>query len=89
MSSLYKAITVWRRMNEASAVRFNCLQNIDTKKFSVQSADFFYLPITQPQIEVFERQYLELFIEVSPEERCEWFESLDAAIAGHDRDFSG
>jgi hypothetical protein len=88
MENLYKAISVWRRISDTSAIHFNCLENLASKKFAVQSADFFYLPITEDQIISFEKQYLEFLIETSPDERCEWFESLGDAIAAHDRDFS-
>lgn len=88
MEKLYKSISVWRRINNTSAIHFNCLENMYSKKFAVQSADFFYLPITEDQIISFEKQYLELLIETPPDERCEWFESLEDAIAAHNRGFS-
>jgi hypothetical protein len=88
MSGLYKELRVWRRVDSHTAVRFFCLLDLATKMFAVQSADFFRLPITKEQLENFDKQYLELFIEISPADRCEWFESLEEAIAAHDRDFS-
>jgi hypothetical protein len=33
-------------------------------------------------------QLVELFIEIEPADRCEWFETVEDAIAAHERDFS-
>ena len=87
LSRLYKELKVWRHVNNATAIRFSCLADLVSQKFAVQSADFFRLPVTREQIENFEKQYLELFIKISPDERCEWFESLAETIASHDREF--
>jgi hypothetical protein len=88
MSGLYKELKVWRRVDSRAAIIFSCLLDLARGVFAVQSADFFRLPITKEQLESFDKQYLELFIEISPIERCEWFDSLEEAIAAHDRDFS-
>lgn len=88
MSKLYKELKVWRHENNETAIRFNCFFDLDSELFAVQSADFFHLPLTTEQIESFEKQYVELFIEISPYERCDWFKSLEEAISAHDRDFS-
>jgi len=32
--------------------------------------------------------FVELFVETDPKERCEWFASLQEAIADHDKKFS-
>ena len=86
--NLYKEIKIWRHVNETTAVCFICLENITERLFAVQSANFFHMPITLEQVQFFEKQYLELFIEIPPIERCDWFESLEKAIEEHDRDFS-
>jgi hypothetical protein len=87
MNKLYKDIKIWKHVDAKTAVRYNCLADLTIGRFAVQSADFFQRPVSREQLQVFDRQYLELFIEISPHERCEWFESLEDAIAAHDRDF--
>jgi hypothetical protein len=88
MSGLYKELKIWRRIDNRAAIRFFCLFDLSSGMFAVQSADFFRLPVTKEQLENFDKQYLELFMEISPVERCEWFNSLTEAITAHDRGFS-
>ena len=88
MNDLYVELNVWKRLNDQTAVLYRCFKRLEDEKFAVQSADFFRLPIDERQIHNSARQFFELFIEVAPSERCTWFESLDEAIAAHERDFS-
>lgn len=85
---LYEELTVWKRINEKEAIRYRCLLNIETKKFSVQSADFYRLPLTQKQILEFQVQFVELICECDPGERSGSFDTLAGAVAAHDRDFN-
>ncbi len=88
MNDLYVELKVWKRLNDQAAVLYRCFKSLEDEKFAVQSADFFRLPIDERQIHNSARQFFELLIEVAPSQRCAWFESLDEAIAAHDRDFS-
>ena len=80
---MYLALDVWDRMDDAHAVRFRCFQNLRTGKFSVQSSDFYSLPIDKSRADILEYQHAELFIQSPPEERGGGFDTLGAAIKDH------
>ena len=53
----------------------------------MQSADFLRLPLDKEVFKNFEEQATQLFIETSPSERCDRFDSLNEAIEMHEKDF--
>lgn len=79
--TLYKACDLWKRIR--------CFENLSTGYFSVQSADFYHIPLDPKQVVHLDRQYLELLAEQPPEERAGGFASLQAAVEAHDKDFVG
>lgn len=85
---LYKEILVWKRLDEYLAVRYCCFHDMQSGKYAVQSADFFRIPFVETQFREFEKQFVELFIDVSPKERCDWYDSIEEAIKTHDECFS-
>jgi hypothetical protein len=85
---LYEAIQIWKRSDERTAIRYQCLKNLATGQYSVQSADFFQLPLKPAQIHEFQVQFVELFCESDPSERAGAFDSVEQAIAAHERDFN-
>jgi hypothetical protein len=84
---LYQELVVWKRVAEKTAVRYTCLMNSATKKVSIQSADFYRLPVTQEQVLQFQAQFVELFCECDPSERSDSFYSVEEAVAAHERGF--
>lgn len=84
---LYKAIDVWRRISEKELVRYRCFKDLATSQYSVQSADFYRLPLDLTQVTNLEKQCFELLAEQDPAERAGWFTTLEEAIAHHDREF--
>lgn len=90
MNPLFKEIMVWERLDDKSAVRYCCLENLANGTYAVQSADFFRLPLPLLERALAERaiQFVELLIEVSPLVRCTWFSSISEAIDDHQRQFS-
>jgi len=84
---LYEELVVWKRIDVKEAVRYSCVRNCATGKFSVQSSDYFRLPLTPEQVRQFQAQFIELFCETDPGERGGAFDSLEEAIAAHERDF--
>jgi len=88
MNVMYQEFRVWKRLNERSCIRYCCLRDLGTGRYAVQSADFFYLPIDEQQRHQLDAQFLELFMEINPQERCAWFDSVEAAIAAHDEEFA-
>jgi len=85
---LYQELVMWKRAGEKCAVRHRCLMNSATRKFSVQSADFYRLPLTQEQVLRFQAQFVELFCECDPGGRSGSFDSPEEAIAAHERSFN-
>lgn len=87
MMPLYQAIDVWRRITLTRIVRYRCFKNVSSGTYSVQSADFYQLPLDSKKAADLERQCVELIAEQAPDDRAESFESIEAAIEAHDRDF--
>ena len=83
---LFRQIPIWKRLDHKSAVRFNCIEGMEMNQFTVQSADFFSIPIKGERISYLEELFPERFIEVESEQR-KWFVSLEEAIADHESEF--
>lgn len=88
VNELFKEVMVWKRVDSSSAIRYSCLNDLQNDAFAVQSADFFRLPFNMDSANDFAKQFAEFLIEVSPRERCSWFDSIEEAIANHERAFS-
>src|SRR5260221_5180133 len=87
--NLYEAMDVRKRISKTELVRYRCFRNVGTNKYSVQSADFYRLPLDPMHAANLERQYLELLTEQAADERAEGsFDSLAEAIEAHDREFT-
>lgn len=87
MPNYYFEQKIWKRRDAVTVVLYRCLQNIHSGKVAVQSADFFREPFDNLQLLNSDKQFLELLNQIDPADRCDWFESLDAAIAAHEREF--
>lgn len=85
--SLYEAADVWSKVSGGRIVCFRCFKNLSSGKYSVQSADFYQVPIDLSAVANSEKQYLELFAEEMPDVRSEAFDTLQAAIKAHIREF--
>ena len=88
MSDLFQEIKVWHRKGDGLAIRYGCFRDLASGKFAVQSADFFRLPLDAILVRQLDAQFMELFMDASPLDRCDWFDSLELAIEAHDREFS-
>lgn len=85
--NLYQVIDIWKRVSEKELIRYRCFKNLQTNKYSVQSADYYRFPLNSVQVANLEKQFVELFVEQAPDERTESYESIAEAIAAHIRDF--
>ena len=85
--TLYKVVSVCRRLNDKEAVVYRCLELLPGRGFVVQSADRVRLPLQREELQHHERQFWELFCEVAPEERATPYPSLEQAIAAFDAEF--
>lgn len=88
MSKYYTSQFVWKKTDEKRAVRYLCFFDLSSKKYAVQNADFFYLPISSQRLFEADVNGIELFIDTSPLERCNWFDDLLEAVEDHDLVFS-
>ncbi len=84
---MLKAVDVWKRIDDSTAVCYRCFEVLDNRGFCVQSKDTFHLPIDAQQFDRSQRQELELLCEESPESRSGVFPTLLDAIRAFDEDF--
>ena len=84
---LYRVIDVWKRSGENSAIRYRCFESLTSKRYCVQSADFYRLPLDQKQVSSLDAQFVELFVEQDPSARNAEYPTLEEAIAAHDKEF--
>jgi hypothetical protein len=87
MSNLFKVIDVWSRRH-GGVIRYRCFQLFPSGRFCVQSADFYNLPPAANRSEYLDRQFEQLLLEQSPDERAGAFSALEEAIAQHELDFA-
>lgn len=85
---MFKAIDIWKRLNDATAARYRCFQRLIDSQFCVQSADYYHLPLREEQVRTLDRQFLELFIEEAPDQRSSLYPTLEEAIAMYDLEFA-
>jgi hypothetical protein len=85
---MFKAIDIWKRLDDATAIRYRCFQRLTDGQFCVQSADHYHLPLNENQIKALDKQFLELFIEEFPDQRSSLYPTLEEAIAIYDLEFS-
>lgn len=83
----YREISVWRRVDEKTLVRYRCFQLLTEDKYSVQSADFYSIPIDEKQVRLLDDQFAELLVDEPPESRSGLYDSLQEAISAHDSEF--
>ena len=83
----YRAIDVWKRLDGTSAVRYRCFECLQSKRFCVQTADFYRLPTDGKQVSFVNSQFVELFIEQEPSSRSPEYPTLEEAIAAHEESF--
>ncbi len=84
----FKEIVVWRRFEGGKATRYVCFQRLDTSQYGVQSSDVFVSMDAHGESDARMATFLDLFMDTSPIERCEWFDSLEAAVEAHDALFN-
>lgn len=85
---MFKAIDIWKKIDDVTAVRYRCFQRITDGQFCVQSADYYHLPANENQVRTLDRQFLELFIEESPDQRSSLHRTLEEAIAQYELEFA-
>jgi hypothetical protein len=84
---MFRAVNVWRRVSENTAVCYRCFELLNGGGFCVQSKDVCRLPVDEPARRLLERQFLELLCEESPDARSGVYPTLLKAIQAFDEDF--
>lgn len=84
---VFRKLEVWRRLSSERAVRYNCIQHVQTGEFRVCTADFVEASGALDQDQA--RYFVEAFLATdrSDSEPQDWFGSLEAAIAAHEQAF--
>lgn len=85
---MFKAIDIWKRLDDTKAMCYRCFQRLTDGQFCVQSADYYHLPLHEEQVRMLDRQFLELFIEETPDQRSSLYPTLEEAIAKYDLEFT-
>ena len=84
---LLKRIEVWRALSTTRALRYNCVQSIETGQFRVCTADFVEPGGTLDADQA--RYFVERILDWTSDsaEQPEWFCSVESTIAAHDKAF--
>lgn len=85
---MFKAIDIWKKIDDTIAIRYRCFQRLTDGRFCVQSADYYHLPLNENQIKILDKQFLELFIEESPDQRSSLHPTLEEAITQYELEFA-
>ena len=80
----YRAIDVWERKDGRTVVLYRCFESLNSGRYCVQSADFYYDGKLSANLD---SEFIELLTEQDPAQRSGEYDSLKAAIAAHKRDF--
>jgi hypothetical protein len=83
-STLYRLHSIWRRIGPGREARYVCFEDLREATFSVQSCDYWGLPLDRDVLRRHDEQAAELFIETDPHERSGSFPSLLEAVEAFD-----
>lgn len=86
---MYERIEIWKRDGAECVIRFQCLRRASDGMFAVQNADYFRNPISTSVVQSSDLRFVELLLDDDPENRCDWYSSLNEAISHHEQDFEG
>ncbi len=85
---MYKLTYVFDRIDSTEVKRYVCLENLDTKKFCVQSCDYIQIPLDTKKMYDLDYIFFDLFADRVIEENNNFFDSLKEVIAAFDSYFS-
>jgi hypothetical protein len=87
-SRLFKEISVWRRIGDSTLMQYRCLQVLPDGGYFVKSLHFYREPIDREQVYQAQFYFLDgMFDDALLEIPKERFDTLEEAIAQHDKDF--
>jgi hypothetical protein len=84
---LYVKVEVWKRLSAERAIRYNCIQHIQSGEFRVLTADFVEAGGAQDQVQ--HGYFIDAILacDRSDPGPQSWSGSLEGAIASHDEEF--
>ena len=85
---MYERIEVWKRAGVARSFDSNACGAPPTECLLSQNADFLRPGSGKADLMASDAIFVELFMDEDPTSRCDWFSSVSAAIASHEKDFS-
>jgi hypothetical protein len=85
---IFRKLEVWRRLSAERAIRYNCIQHVQTGEYRVCTADFVGADGALDDDQA--RYFVEALLATdrSDPEPQEWFSTLEAAIVAHDEAFA-
>lgn len=84
---LYRRFDVFVRRDSETVVVYRCFEDLDSRRFSIQSADRMKRPFDAEQSNQHVTQLFELFAEESPESRSGSFPTVAEAILDFEQSF--
>ena len=89
-AQLFKEVSVWRRVDDNTLLRYRCLQMLPDGGYFVKSSHSYREPITSDSEQIKQAEYYFLdgmFGDALLEIPKESYATLEEAIAKHDEDF--
>ncbi len=83
---LYKQILVYRRSNDSVYV-YVCMEMLRAKKYCVHQLEIIDETRLHDAMKEINFNLFDTLLYESPVDRCDWFDSLEIAIANHDKQF--
>jgi hypothetical protein len=85
---LFREVSVWKRVDDTTVIRYRCFQVVPDGGFFVKSSDFYHYPIDAKQVSQLEQYFLDsLFQDALEEVHDEISGTLEDAIRIHDEAF--
>ena len=87
---LFKEISVWRRIDDETLLRYRCLQVLPDDGYCVKSSHFYRYPLSHDDGQIAQAEFYfldSLFQDGLPAAAKETYKTLEEAIAKHDKDF--
>lgn len=85
MSQLYKQHIIYKIVKDEVWIYF-CLENTSSSMFCVHQVEIVSRSRLSGGFDLL-NSALDLLLEMSPDQRCEWHSSITGAILSHDADF--
>lgn len=82
---IYKAYDVWVRISQFKAIRYRCMEAIDSGLVCVQNSDTITGGLESSDLRNLDGIFVEALLEQAPEERAQgWSKTVQEAIEKHE-----